>query len=64
MPSTATSASNIPADQNNASTAAPADQNVDRSANSEQLPQTASPLPLLGLLGLGSLLAGLVARKK
>jgi LPXTG-motif cell wall-anchored protein len=29
-----------------------------------KLPQTASPLPLLGLLGFGSLLGGLVARRK
>lgn len=29
-----------------------------------QLPQTASPLPLLGLLGLGSLVAGFVSRRK
>jgi LPXTG-motif cell wall-anchored protein len=28
------------------------------------LPQTASPLPLLGLLGLGSIGAGLLSRKK
>jgi hypothetical protein len=28
------------------------------------LPQTASPLPLLGLLGLGSLIAGLINRRK
>ncbi|HEY6274607.1 MAG TPA: hypothetical protein VIX19_21685 [Terriglobales bacterium] len=30
----------------------------------QKLPQTASPLPLLGLLGLGSLVSGLVARRK
>jgi LPXTG-motif cell wall-anchored protein len=29
-----------------------------------KLPQTASPLPLLGLLGFGSLLGGLLARRK
>jgi LPXTG-motif cell wall-anchored protein len=29
-----------------------------------QLPQTASPLPLLGLLGLGSLAVGFFARRK
>jgi LPXTG-motif cell wall-anchored protein len=28
------------------------------------LPQTASPLPLLGLLGFGSMAAGLISRKK
>jgi LPXTG-motif cell wall-anchored protein len=38
------------------------DQNT--SANSQQLPQTASPLPLLGLLGLGSLASGLIVRRK
>jgi hypothetical protein len=37
----------------------------DMNQNSGQkLPQTASPLPLLGLLGLGSLAAGLIARSK
>jgi len=40
--------------------AAPADQNAGKS----QLPQTASPLPLLGLLGIGSLAAGIVSRKR
>jgi hypothetical protein len=30
----------------------------------QKLPQTASPLPLLGLLGLGSLAAGLIGRRK
>ena len=28
------------------------------------LPQTASPLPLLGLLGMGSLAAGVISRRK
>jgi len=41
------------------------DQNQNASAqNNGKLPQTASPLPLLGLLGLGSLGAGLFARRK
>jgi hypothetical protein len=31
---------------------------------SQKLPQTASPLPLLGLLGLGSLAAGLISRRR
>ena len=62
MPSTASdqktpSTSSTAADQTNAS-------NADQNAKSGELPQTASPLPLLGLLGLGSLLTGLVARKK
>jgi len=30
----------------------------------QKLPQTASPLPLLGLMGLGSLAAGLIGRRK
>lgn len=30
----------------------------------QKMPQTASPLPLLGLLGFGSLVSGLVARRK
>lgn len=42
---------------------------TDQSANATQgahhkLPQSASPLPLLGLLGLGSLVSGLIARRK
>jgi len=43
------------------------DQNAtvaDQSANGQKLPQTASPLPLLGLLGLGSLATGLISRRK
>jgi hypothetical protein len=32
--------------------------------SSQKLPQTASPLPLLGLLGFGSLAGGLIARRK
>jgi LPXTG-motif cell wall-anchored protein len=35
-----------------------------RGANAGNLPQTASPLPLLGLLGMGSLAAGVFTRKK
>jgi hypothetical protein len=62
---TAPSTSSTTADQNAPSAANPADQKADQSAKSgEELPQTASPLPLLGLLGLGSLVTGLVARKK
>jgi LPXTG-motif cell wall-anchored protein len=30
----------------------------------QKLPQTASPLPLLGLLGMGSLVSGFIARKR
>ena len=36
---------------------------VDDSPNRAQLPQTSTILPLLGLIGLGSLLAGLFARR-
>jgi hypothetical protein len=35
-----------------------------RGAKSGNLPRTASPLPLLGLLGMGSLAAGVATRKK
>jgi LPXTG-motif cell wall-anchored protein len=38
-----------------------ADQTADAG---QKLPQTASPLPLLGLLGFGSMAAGLLGRKK
>jgi hypothetical protein len=36
----------------------------DQTTAGQKLPQTASPLPLLGLLGLGSLVSGLIARRK
>ena len=39
------------------------DKNNPRTANSAELPQTSTILPLLGLLGLGSLVAGLFARR-
>ncbi len=56
------------ADQN-AAGAAPASSGTETAQNStgnnaNNLPQTASPLPFLGLLGLGSLAAGLVTRRK
>lgn len=35
-----------------------------KGAANGNLPQTASPLPLLGLLGMGSLAAGVATRKK
>lgn len=41
--------------------AAPADQSAKAG---QKLPQTASPLPLLGLLGFGSMATGLIGRKK
>lgn len=47
-------------DQNQKSASSNADQN----AGQQKLPQTASPLPLLGLMGLGSLITGLAARRK
>lgn len=56
----------------NPNSAATAQQNTaDRNANTSNtsnekgtLPQTASPLPLLGLLGVGSLAAGVLSRRK
>jgi LPXTG-motif cell wall-anchored protein len=56
--------------QNNAGTTADQatqsdqNQNQNQSDQAEQLPETASPLPLLGLLGFGSLAAGWFARRK
>jgi LPXTG-motif cell wall-anchored protein len=44
------------------STAVTADQNATPGDN--KLPQTATPLPLLALLGMGSLTSGLLARRK
>jgi hypothetical protein len=44
--------------------AAPAAGDTASAQDHAKLPQTASPLPLLGLLGLGSLVSGLVARRK
>lgn len=40
----------------------PADEQA--TAEQQQLPQTASPLPLLAVLGLGTLAAGLLSRRK
>jgi hypothetical protein len=43
------------------------DQNGNNSSGNNansKLPQTASPLPLIGLLGMGSLLTGLISRRK
>jgi hypothetical protein len=42
--------------------AAAANQSSSAGANGQQLPQTASILPLLGLGGLGTFFAGLIAR--
>jgi LPXTG-motif cell wall-anchored protein len=64
---TATSPSST-AGQNagNTSSASAAGNTPDQNTNTQgqQLPQTASPLPLLGLLGLGSLASGLIVRRK
>ena len=46
------------------SAAAPAAEQTASKDNAKSLPQTASPLPFLGLLGLGSLAAGFVSRKR
>jgi len=51
-----------PADQNAAASANATDTGTAQSGSN--LPQTASPLPLLGLLGFGSLVAGVAARFK
>lgn len=50
------------ADQNGA--AANGATGTNANANGGNLPQTASPLPLLGLLGMGSLGIGAVSRRK
>jgi LPXTG-motif cell wall-anchored protein len=64
--------------QNPEQTAAPSTSNQNNAAKTDdqgvrhysdidenaKLPQTASPVPLLGLLGLGSLAAGLIGRRK
>jgi LPXTG-motif cell wall-anchored protein len=57
----------VNSDQNNAN--ASADQNAqagaqDQSKQGEKLPQTASPLPLISLLGFGSMLTGLATRRR
>jgi LPXTG-motif cell wall-anchored protein len=50
-------------DQSNSNTVQPNASGANAPANS-QLPQTASPLPLMGLMGMGSLLTGLFVRRK
>jgi len=44
--------------------AEPAAQDPAQTDDAAALPQTASPLPLIALLGLGALAAGLVSRRK
>ena len=56
------SAQNTAADQHNKGTANANPANGD-TQNNGQLPQTSTILPLLGLIGLGSLVAGLFARR-
>lgn len=52
-------------DQSATAAQSSADQKADQNASAgKQLPQTGSPLPLLGLLGMGSLAAGFVSRKR
>jgi len=60
--SATSSQSGTAADQNAAPSTA--DQNAAAGGRSGKLPQTASPLPLIALLGMGSLTAGLVSRRK
>lgn len=51
----------------NGSTSPTADQNANANgtkANGKALPQTASPLPLMGLIGFGSLVSGFIARRR
>jgi uncharacterized protein DUF5818 len=71
QPSSGNAASGSTTNQNAASTGAEQNANqgvkhysdMDENAG-QKLPQTASPLPLLGLLGLGSLVGGLIGRCK
>lgn len=68
------STSSTPADQNQATTpstsadqgqaATTSDQNGATAKTGKKLPQTASPLPLYGIAGLGLMGAGLLARHK
>ncbi len=64
----ATSQSSTPADPNAATQSNSSGQNgtaaqgSDANGNAKNLPQTASPLPLLALLGMGSLGSGLISR--
>lgn len=59
--------STAPSDQSTAPPAAPpasTGQAAPAQGTQHKLPQSASPLPLLALLGLGSLVTGLIARRK
>jgi colicin import membrane protein len=59
----ATAPSQNPAPSATTPSQSPAPSDGTQAANNK-LPQTASPLPLLGLLGLGSVVSGLIARRK
>jgi hypothetical protein len=68
----ATPSANSPAHATQGTTTTPASKSIQRTAQGEdsgtgnssaELPQTSTILPLLGLLGLGSLVAGLFARR-
>jgi hypothetical protein len=59
----ATAPSQNPAPSATTPSQSPAPSDNTQAANNK-LPQTASPLPLLGLLGLGSVVSGLIARRK
>ena len=68
-PATQNQENQMPAEQSqqDQGTAGTADQTGQTETDAEaagQLPQTASPLPLLALLGIGSLAAGYASRRK
>jgi len=54
----------MPSASDQSSATADQSKSATSSQNGEQLPQTASPLPLMGLMGMGSLLTGLFIRRK
>jgi hypothetical protein len=65
-PQTGTAATDQNANPNaNANPSANTGQNANaKTGKNGALPQTASPLPLMGLLGFGSLLSGMIIRRK
>jgi LPXTG-motif cell wall-anchored protein len=64
--STTTSDQNTSTSANPSTTSTTSDQDATagNKANGGKLPQTATPLPLLALLGMGSLTGGMFARRK
>jgi cobalamin biosynthesis Mg chelatase CobN len=52
------------ANQSNANQSNANQSSTNQSNGGSTLPQTASPLPLIGLLGFGGIAAGLVTRRK